>query len=171
MLLFLGVQCSATFRPKSTVFLIVVEKSTPVAKNWKLLGLKSHPLWLCFSGVHHSSSAQGLGDIQLDSHPEVATPAFSSRGSINMFNRAQGFPDSFGNGLIHEAKERLCIWTQKEALTKVASSTDSLLVDLYKPIKYLSKVQGPCISSFYESASLSNMINTVLDPKSRASKV
>ena len=39
---------------------------------------------------------------------------------------------------------RLCIYTQKAALSKVASSTDSSPVGFYKPMRYLSEVQGPC---------------------------
>lgn len=66
---------------------------------------------------------------------------------------------------------RLCIWTQNDALSNVASSTDSSPKGLYKPIRYLSKVHGPYINNFCGVVSSSKIIKTVLDPKSRTSNV
>nr|POE56133.1 hypothetical protein CFP56_41223 [Quercus suber] len=57
-----------------------------------------------------------------------------------------------------------------DSYSQVASSTDSSPIGLYKPRRYLSKVQGPCTISFCGSVSSSKIMSTVLEPKSRTSK-
>lgn len=75
---------------------------------------------------------------------------------------------AFARFIRRRGRPWICI--QKEALVKVASSTDSSSLGLYSPIKYLSKDQGPCARIFIGSISLSKSINTVLSPRSRTSK-
>ena len=96
----------------------MVEVFTLVAKYWKLLVLESHPFWFCFADVHHSSSAQGLGDIDLDSHSEVTTLTFSNRGTVDLLNSAQGFSDSFGSGFIHVAEGKIVHLDPKRGFVK-----------------------------------------------------
>lgn len=65
---------------------------------------------------------------------------------------------------------RLWICIQKEAVSKLASSTDSVAVSLQRPIRYLSKDHGPWDRIFCASASSVNSSNTVFAVRSRISK-
>ena len=69
-------------------FFIMIEEATPIAEDRKLLILESHPLRIHFADVHHASPAQRLVDVQLDSHSKKIAAAFSSRGSVNLFDGA-----------------------------------------------------------------------------------
>ena len=66
----------------------MIEEATPIAEDRKLLILESHPLRIHFADVHHASPAQRLVDVQLDSHLKKMAAAFSSRGSVYLFDGA-----------------------------------------------------------------------------------
>lgn len=99
--------CSSVFKVPPAILLIVIKKTTPIAENRELFILGSHPLRVHFSSVYYSSPAKRLVDVKLDLYSKVTASAFSNGGSINLFDYAQGFVDSFSVGFIHLAKGKV----------------------------------------------------------------
>ena len=60
-------------------------------------------------------------------------------------------------------------WIQKEALSKVASSTVASYPGWYNLTKYLLKDHNPCMRMRFASALSTKIIRTILAPKSRIS--
>lgn len=114
-------------RCPSTVYslLVMVHKPTPIAKHWHALVSERDPERFGVTHVHKAATPEWLRNINHGSDPNTAATTLTVWRGVYLFDLPSKDPMASALTLFMRLSGRLWICIQKEAVSNLASSTDS----------------------------------------------